>query len=83
VRDKRAHFPSLLAESGLAPEAVAFIGDDVNDLELLELVSEAALSGAPQDGAPEVLGAVHYVTRASGGQGAFREFAEFLLRLRR
>ncbi|HVZ33734.1 MAG TPA: hypothetical protein VG963_14985, partial [Polyangiaceae bacterium] len=49
VRDKRAHFPILLAEAALEADAVAYIGDDINDLELLELVSAQGLSGAPAD----------------------------------
>jgi 3-deoxy-D-manno-octulosonate 8-phosphate phosphatase (KDO 8-P phosphatase) len=83
VRDKRAHFPSLLADAALEADAVAYLGDDVNDLELLEHVSEQGLSGAPADAAPELTTHVHYITSARGGHGAFREFAEFLLRPRR
>jgi 3-deoxy-D-manno-octulosonate 8-phosphate phosphatase (KDO 8-P phosphatase) len=83
VHDKLAHFPALLADAQLAPEQVAYIGDDLNDLELLERVAEAGLSAAPADAAEELLGCVHFVAAAPGGHGAFRQFADFILRLRR
>jgi 3-deoxy-D-manno-octulosonate 8-phosphate phosphatase (KDO 8-P phosphatase) len=82
VRDKLAHFPKLLAEARLSPAQVAYIGDDHNDLELLDCVSETGLSAAPADAAAELLSRVHFVTPAPGGHGAFRQFAEFILRLR-
>lgn len=83
VRDKLAHFPALLADAQLTPEQVAYIGDDLNDLELLQRVGETGLSAAPADAAEELLGCVHLVTAAPGGHGAFRQFADFILRLRR
>ena len=83
VRDKLAHFPELLAAAGLRPAQVAYIGDDHNDLELLDCVSESGLSAAPADAAPELISHVHFVAPAPGGHGAFRQFAEFILRLRR
>jgi 3-deoxy-D-manno-octulosonate 8-phosphate phosphatase (KDO 8-P phosphatase) len=83
VHDKLAHFPTLLAEARLEPGQVAYIGDDLNDLELLDRVAETGLSAAPADAAEELLGSVHLVTAARGGHGAFRQFADFILRLRR
>lgn len=82
IRDKTKHFPELLAAARLREDEVAYIGDDVNDLGLLRLVSEAGLSGAPADANEEVRACVHHVTLAGGGHGAFREFADFILRER-
>ncbi|MDX2021998.1 MAG: HAD family hydrolase [Deltaproteobacteria bacterium] len=83
VKDKRAAFPALLREMYAQVEACAFIGDDVNDLDLLRYVtSMGGLSGAPADARPEVRDAVLFVTEAPGGEGAFREFAEWILQLR-
>jgi 3-deoxy-D-manno-octulosonate 8-phosphate phosphatase (KDO 8-P phosphatase) len=83
VRDKRAHLPAILSESGLEPATLAFIGDDVNDLGLLRELFREGLTAAPADAMPEVLAAVHYRCAAAGGHGAFREFAEWILALRR
>ena len=82
VRDKRAQLATILAETGAAIEQLAYLGDDVNDLELLAAIGEHGLTAAPADAMPEVRDAVHYLSDATGGRGAFREFAEWLLRLR-
>jgi 3-deoxy-D-manno-octulosonate 8-phosphate phosphatase (KDO 8-P phosphatase) len=82
VRDKRAHLTQILAETGLALDQLAYIGDDVNDLGIIAAIAGAGLTAAPGDAMPEVRGAVHYVCEATGGRGAFREVAEWLLRLR-
>jgi 3-deoxy-D-manno-octulosonate 8-phosphate phosphatase (KDO 8-P phosphatase) len=82
VRDKRAHLARVLAETGLRGDQLACIGDDVNDLDLIAAIGEAGLTAAPADAIPEVKRAVHYVCDAAGGRGAFREVAEWLLRLR-
>ena len=83
VKDKRAAFPSLLREMYAQVESCAFMGDDVNDLELLRYITSCGgLSAAPADAQPEVREAVHLVTQAAGGEGAFREFSEWILQLR-
>jgi 3-deoxy-D-manno-octulosonate 8-phosphate phosphatase (KDO 8-P phosphatase) len=38
------------------------------------------LSASPADGVEEVRARVHYVSRASGGHGAAREFIELVLK---
>lgn len=82
VRDKRAHLPAILAETGAAIDQLAYIGDDVNDLEIIAAIGGHGLTAAPADAMPEVRAAVHYITDATGGRGAFREVAEWLLGLR-
>ena len=82
VRDKRAHLGRILDEAGVGLDQVAYIGDDVNDLGVIEAVRDAGLTAAPADAMPAVRDAVHYITDAPGGRGAFREVAEWLLRLR-
>lgn len=72
--DKLAGYAQL-AHLGLPDEAVAYMGDDVNDLPLLARVG---LSAAPADARPEVRSAVHFVTRAPGGRGAVRELCDLL-----
>ncbi|HEY4240293.1 MAG TPA: 3-deoxy-D-manno-octulosonate 8-phosphate phosphatase [Kofleriaceae bacterium] len=82
VRDKRAHLTTILAETSLTPDVLVYIGDDVNDLALLRTIGEVGLTAAPADAVPEVQRAVHFLTAARGGRGAFREVADWLLRLR-
>lgn len=75
-KDKCGKLDEILAEHGYAEEEIAFIGDDVNDLEVLKRV---ALPAAPADALPQVLSIVSYVCSKPGGHGAFREFAEFII----
>jgi 3-deoxy-D-manno-octulosonate 8-phosphate phosphatase (KDO 8-P phosphatase) len=82
VKDKRAAVQALCTESGLGLAEVAYIGDDVNDLDVLDAVSAEGLTGAPADAVQEVALRVHHVCRALGGSGALRDFAEWLLALR-
>lgn len=55
---------------------IAFIGDDTNDLDLLQNVG---LSFAVGDAIGEVKNATHFVCTNKGGQGAVREAIDFLL----
>ncbi len=79
VKDKGGRLAEILAFHGVSGDEVAYIGDDVNDLSAMEKIREAGLVGCPFDAMPEVRRRAHFVTRASGGHGAFREFAEWLL----
>jgi 3-deoxy-D-manno-octulosonate 8-phosphate phosphatase (KDO 8-P phosphatase) len=82
VRDKHAHLGRILDEAAVGLDQLVYIGDDVNDLGILEAIGEVGLTAAPADAMPEVRDAVHYICNAPGGRGAFREVAEWLLRLR-
>jgi len=55
---------------------IAFIGDDVNDLELMQNIG---FSGTPSDGIDEIKKNSDYVCKNSGGHGAFREFADIII----
>ena len=63
-------------ELKISMNEVAYIGDDLNDLELLEQVGLSAMpSNSP------ILDSFYpdYVTKKSGGQGAFREFIDQII----
>lgn len=57
-------------------ESVAYIGDDTNDLELLRSVG---FSACPNDAVSVLKSEVNYVCQKNGGEGAFREFADYIL----
>jgi YrbI family 3-deoxy-D-manno-octulosonate 8-phosphate phosphatase len=61
---------------GLSLQQVAYIGDDVNDLEALKAVG---FSASPADGMPDIVAAVDYVCQKKGGEGAVREIIEMIL----
>jgi 3-deoxy-D-manno-octulosonate 8-phosphate phosphatase (KDO 8-P phosphatase) len=69
----------LVQKLGITFDHVLYAGDDLPDLGPM---SVAAISAAPSDAAPEVLGAATWKLEAAGGRGAFRELVERLLRER-
>ena len=64
-------------QSGLAETQIAYIGDDIGDLEILHRVG---LAVTVNDGWEELFRFVDYVTEKPGGRGAVREVAELLLK---
>ena len=66
----------ILAKSGIPAEETAYAGDDLTDVVVMRRVG---LAIATANARPEVRRSAHYVTTASGGQGAIREVAELLL----
>jgi len=77
--DKLAALKSLLKKTGIAARSTAFLGDDLVDLTVMRHCGFAATV----PGAPAVLKRhARYVTRATGGRGAAREFCEMILHLR-
>jgi 3-deoxy-D-manno-octulosonate 8-phosphate phosphatase (KDO 8-P phosphatase) len=82
VKDKAGALDEILRDQGADLESVGYIGDDVNDLPAMRRISESGLIGVPGDGLRDVRAAAHYVTQATGGHGAFREFADWILALR-
>ncbi len=78
VSDKLAVLTSIAAEYNVTPDQIAYIGDDLNDLDAM---SYCGLSACPADAVEEVRRTAKYVCRANGGRGAVREFVEYLLSL--
>ena len=59
---------------------VAYIGDDLLDLQCMNPITEAGgISGCPSNAAKEVIAACSFVAPQKGGEGAVRDFAEYLL----
>lgn len=59
---------------------VAYIGDDINDLTCMCAVKEAGgLIGCPFDAAKKILDISDYVAEHRGGEGAVRDFIEWLV----
>jgi 3-deoxy-D-manno-octulosonate 8-phosphate phosphatase (KDO 8-P phosphatase) len=75
--DKVKDFEELLAEAGVTEHEVAFVGDDVTDIPLMQ---RSALAVAVADAVPETRAAAHYVTSLPGGHGAVREVTELILK---
>lgn len=73
--DKVKVLEEQAAELQIPFDEIAFLGNDVNDLECLKRVG---LSACVSDSHPAVLESCMYVTKLAGGRGAVREFCEFI-----
>jgi len=75
-KDKPAILRKIIAELQIDPAQIAYIGDDCNDLEIMDLVGFTA---CPADAMSFVKEKVNYICQSKGGEGCFREFAELLI----
>jgi 3-deoxy-D-manno-octulosonate 8-phosphate phosphatase (KDO 8-P phosphatase) len=75
AKNKLSIAQALCVKLGINLNESAFIGDDINDLELLNSVG---FSAAPINAHHLVKKLVNYITTTQGGEGAFREFVEKL-----
>ena len=75
--DKLPAAQEIIASSGLTPERVCYIGDDLTDLPVIRHVG---LGVAVADAAEEVRNSAALVTTLPGGRGAVRELVETILK---
>ena len=80
IGDKLAKLQEVAAQLGATAEEIAYIGDDVNDLDCIRW---CGCTACPADAVPEVLEAVDYVCKRDGGRGAVREFIDSVLGVRK
>jgi 3-deoxy-D-manno-octulosonate 8-phosphate phosphatase (KDO 8-P phosphatase) len=77
IWNKLEVYERILADTQYTHDEVAYIGDDLVDIPLLQRVGFAV---AVADAVDEVKAAAHLVTQRHGGQGAVRELIELILR---
>jgi 3-deoxy-D-manno-octulosonate 8-phosphate phosphatase (KDO 8-P phosphatase) len=75
--EKLPAYEEILRTAGVRDSEVAYIGDDLPDLPVLERVG---LAIAVANAVDEVRGAAHHVTRRSGGEAGVREAIEGILK---
>lgn len=76
IIDKKKILNRILKKNNLSADQVAYIGDDLGDLEVLKSVGLAA---SVADAHPEVKKHSHFISSKPGGKGAVREFIEFVI----
>jgi len=73
TENKKAILDQWSAQHGFSFAEAAYIGDDVNDLEIMR---EVAVSACPADAVEEVKNQVDIILQKKGGQACVREFAD-------
>ena len=76
-QNKTAAFQTLCREYQLQPAEIAYIGDDLIDLPIMNRVGFAA---AVNNAVAEVKAMAHVVSARTGGDGAVREILEFIMK---
>ena len=66
----------FVKEQQVSYEDIAYIGDDINDLECMEL---CGIVGCPADAVDEVKAVTDFISSKNGGHGAVREFIDWLI----
>ena len=78
VSDKKK---ALFEISGEYLNQCAYFGDDIPDLECMKAIKSAeGVTGCPADAVSEIKSAADYVCVNRAGEGAFREFSEYLIK---
>ena len=80
IEEKGKIFDQLLEKYGLTEEETAYIGDDINDLPVLE---RCGLALTVATGVDKVKEKVDYITDKKGGRGALREAVKLILEAKR
>lgn len=81
IHDKKHMVESFLKSNrvDLKEKAIAYIGDDLNDLEAMQYVRQlGGLTGCPCDAVYAIKKNSDYVSKNNGGHGAVRDFIEWL-----
>ena len=76
VDDKVKVIEEIKRKNQVEAENIAFIGDDVNDITIMEV---AGFTGTPADGTDFIKEMADYICTNRSGNGAFREFAELII----
>lgn len=77
ISDKVQILEELCRKYDIGRDEIAFMGDDLNDYSAMKF---SGLSGAPKDAANEILGIVKFISEKKGGEGAVREFIEYIMK---
>ncbi|MDH8702414.1 3-deoxy-D-manno-octulosonate 8-phosphate phosphatase (KDO 8-P phosphatase) [Dysgonomonadaceae bacterium PH5-43] len=77
ARHKINEFNDFLSKTGLRPEEVCYVGDDIPDYEVMSVVG---LPACPADAVPEIKAIAKYISHKKGGDGVGRDIIEQVLK---
>lgn len=76
-KNKIATLDEIMNKYNISFDEIAYMGDDLPDICILEKVS---LKGCPADAVDEVKAAANFISSKNGGRGAVREFCDYILK---
>lgn len=76
-KNKIATLEEIMKKYNISFDEVAYMGDDIPDICILEKVK---LKGCPSDAVDEVKSIASFVSSKEGGRGAVREFCDYILK---
>ena len=76
IKDKVSKAKEVLEKYHLTFDEVAYIGDDLNDLDTMLLCKER---GVPNDGEDSIKKVATFICPRNGGYGAVRDFIDYLI----
>ncbi|MCC8146006.1 MAG: HAD hydrolase family protein [Bacteroidales bacterium] len=77
AKHKINEFHDFLEKTGLHPEEICYVGDDIPDYEIMEIVG---LPACPADAVPEIKAISKYISHKKGGDGVGRDVIEQVLK---
>jgi 3-deoxy-D-manno-octulosonate 8-phosphate phosphatase (KDO 8-P phosphatase) len=77
-RVKMVDFEDFLQKTGLKPDELIYVGDDIPDYEVMEVVG---LPACPADAVPEIKAISKYISPLRGGHGVGRDIIEKVLKV--
>ena len=78
VTDKQSLLADYLTENNIPVEAVAYMGDDIPDYEVMQLVG---MPCCPADAATDIIAIAQFIASKNGGEGCARELIEKVMKL--
>ena len=79
IVDKVGYLKKFIGDRNINFNELAYMGDDLNDYMGMEL---AGFKACPSDAADEIKEIVDYISTKKGGEGAFRDVMQYILRQR-
>ncbi|MDL2223331.1 HAD hydrolase-like protein [Bacteroidales bacterium OttesenSCG-928-M11] len=77
ARYKMNEYKDFLQKTGLHPDEVCYVGDDIPDYEIMK---DVGLAACPADAVPEIKHISNYISCRNGGQGVGRDVIEQVLK---
>lgn len=80
IDDKIKKLEEIIKNTNITYAEIAYIGDDINDLSCMIAIKKAGgIIGCPADAITRVIELADFVSEKNGGDGAVRDFVEWLL----